>query len=233
MPASVSERLADVKARIARACQAAGRSPDEVTLVAVTKYATVEQVDALLATGHRDLGESRVQQLETRAQHWAQVADIRWHMIGHLQRNKAKAALQTAHLIHSVDTLRLAEELQELAVQTERDVPILLEVNCSLEPQKQGVAYGAALHLAEQIGSMSCLRLAGLMTMAPLTEDTAVIRQSFTRLRELFQELRQRGIGGADLRHLSMGMTHDFELAIAEGATMARIGSALFGAEAP
>jgi PLP dependent protein len=154
---------------------------------------------------------------------------VRWHMIGHLQRNKVKPVLPLVSLIHSVDSLRLAEELDTSAAKLGRKVSLLMQVNASEEQQKYGVAVGAAVHLAEQIDSMPNLQLTGLMTMAPLEEPEKKVRQAFARTREIFEEMRWHKIGGANLRHLSMGMSNDFETAIAEGATMIRVGSLLFG----
>jgi pyridoxal phosphate enzyme (YggS family) len=238
----LAEKLDEVKDRIAEAAIKAKREPGEVTLIAVTKTAAPEQIREILTLGVTDLGESRVQVLTQRAgqineffRRMAQAegenaADkIRWHMIGHLQRNKVKPALPMVHMVQSIDSLRLAEELDVQCAKIGRRLPVLLQVNASEEAQKFGVAVGAAVHLAEQIDSMPNLQLAGLMTMGPLDEDPAKIRSAFGRTRELFEEMRWHKIGGASLRHLSMGMSHDFELAIAEGATMVRIGSLLFG----
>lgn len=240
----LAEKLDEIKERIAAAATKARRDPAEVTLVAVTKTAAPEQIREILTLGVSDLGESRVQVLTQRA---AQINEffqrrllmgdagetpreaIRWHMIGHLQRNKVKPVLPVVASVQSIDSLRLAEELDVACEKIHRKLPVMLQINASEEPQKFGVAVGAAVHLAEQIDSMPNLQLAGLMTMAPLTEDEAKIRSSFSRTREIFEEMRWHKIGGANLKHLSMGMSHDFELAIAEGATMVRIGSLLFG----
>ena len=154
---------------------------------------------------------------------------VRWHMIGHLQRNKVKAVLPLVSLVHSIDSLRLAEEIDAHAAKMNRKMSVLMQVNAGEEPQKYGVAVGASVHLAEQIDSMPNLQLVGLMTMAPLEAPEAKVRQAFARTRELFEELKWHKIGGTALRHLSMGMSNDFELAIAEGATMVRVGSLLFG----
>jgi len=236
----LAEKLDEVRDRIAAAAAGAKRDPAEITLIAVTKTAGPEQIREALQLGVTDLGESRVQQLTQRA---AQLNEflarrhgeggfpekVRWHMIGHLQRNKIKPVLPLVSLIHSVDSLRLAEELDAQAAKLDKKVPLLLQVNASEEPQKHGVAVGAAVHLAEQIDSMPNLQIVGLMTMAPLETNEKLVRQSFSRTREIFEELRWNKIGGTHLRHLSMGMSNDFELAIAEGATMVRIGSLLFG----
>lgn len=239
----LAEKLDEVKDRIARACEKGRRDPAEVTLVAVTKTAAPEQIREVLSLGIADIGESRVQQLTQRAGQLnefvarrqihgdagAMPDKIRWHMVGHLQRNKVKSLLPFVHLIHSVDSLRLAEELDGQAEKAGRKLPVLMQVNGSEEPQKHGVAVGAALHLAEQIDTMPGLQLVGLMTMAAHETDPVKARQSFSRTREVFEELKWNKIGGTSLRHLSMGMSDDFEMAIEEGATMVRIGSILFG----
>src|SRR3954454_23550915 len=238
----LAEKLEDVRERIARACAAAKRDPAEVTLVAVTKTAAPEQVRELLQLGVGDLGESRVQQLTQRAMQLnefyqrrvnagdAAVAErLRWHMIGHLQRNKIKPILPIVSLIHSIDSLRLAEELDAQAAKLAKPQPVLMQVNASEEAQKSGVAVGAAVHLAEQIDSMPNLQILGLMTMAELTDDPKQVRHTFVRTREIFEEMKWHKIGAGSLKHLSMGMSHDYEIAIEEGATMVRIGTALFG----
>ena len=241
----LSEKLDEVRDKIAAAAAKAKRDPAEVTLVAVTKTAAPEQIREIVQLGVPDLGESRVQvltqraaqmneQFQRRITHGSDAAakppdKVRWHMIGHLQRNKVKAVLPLVSLVHSIDSLRLAEEIDAQAAKLNLKVPVLMQVNAAEEPQKHGVAVGAAVHLAEQIDSMDNLQLVGLMTMAPLEESEAKVRQSFSRTREIFEELRWHKIGGAALRHLSMGMSNDFEMAVAEGATMVRIGSLLFG----
>jgi pyridoxal phosphate enzyme (YggS family) len=238
----LAENLDQVREKIAAACAKAKREPSEVTLVAVTKYAAPEQVREILQLGVGDLGESRVQQLTQRAAqlnefHARRLAHgdgvvsekLRWHMIGHLQRNKIKQLLPVVSVIHSIDSLRLAEELDAQAAKVQKRLPVLMQVNASEEASKAGVAVGASVHLAEQIDSMPNLQLIGLMTMAELTDDEKRIRHAFTRTREIFEEMKWHKIGGTSLRHLSMGMSHDYELAILEGATMVRVGSALFG----
>jgi hypothetical protein len=238
----LAEKLEEVKGRIAAACAKAKREPSEVTLVAVTKTAAPEQIREILSLGVGDLGESRVQVLQQRA---AQVnefysrkmahseegmpAKLRWHMIGHLQRNKVKPVLPVVSIVHSVDSLRLAEELDQHCAKLNKRMPVLMQVNASEEPQKHGVAVGAAVHLAEQIDSMPNLQFVGLMTMAELEATEEQARRTFARTREIFEEMKWHKIGGTSLRHLSMGMSNDFEAAILEGATLVRIGSLLFG----
>jgi pyridoxal phosphate enzyme (YggS family) len=241
----LAERLEAVRGRIAAACAKAKRDPSEVTLVAVTKNALPEQIREIIQLGVTDLGESRVQVLSQRGaqineyfQRRVQLGDlpvmpkIRWHMIGHLQRNKIKQVLPIVSILHSVDSLRLAEELETQLTKAQRRLPVLLQVNASEEKSKFGVAVGAAVHLAEQIDTMPQLQLVGLMTMAPLTDQPEQARAVFARTREIFEELKWHKIGGTGLRHLSMGMSNDFEQAILEGATMVRVGTDLFGAPA-
>lgn len=234
---------------IARAAARSGRRPGDVLLVAVTKNASPDQIRTLVEMGQLDLGENRVQQLQQRVA----VLDeflarrrtlgtpgnpplkVRWHMIGHLQRNKVKQVVPLVQLIHSVDSLRLAEELHTLASRLDRNVEILLQVNTSGEATKSGIeasagiAAPAVLHLAEQIDTMMHLKLRGLMTMAPYSENPEDARPCFARAAELFHEVRSAGVCGNDFNILSMGMSGDYEIAIEEGANIVRVGRALFG----
>ena len=238
----LAEQLDDVKQRIAAACAKGKREVSEVTLIAVTKTAAPEQIREVIQFGVGDLGESRVQVLTQRAaqineffarrqtQGDAGVAPkLRWHMIGHLQRNKIKPVLPLISLIHSVDSLRLAEELETQLMKVDRRLPVLMQVNASEESSKSGVAVGASVHLAEQIDTMPHLQLIGLMTMGPLEATEKETRHVFVRTREIFEEMKWHKIGGAGFKHLSMGMSNDFEMAIEEGSTMVRVGTALFG----
>jgi PLP dependent protein len=227
----IEKNLKRIRQEIAEACTKARRSPDEVTLIAVTKTAGIEEIRAIIDLGVTELGESRVPQLIERAEELARLMPdkpARWHLIGHLQRNKVKPVLAVAGMIQSVDSLRLAEEINQRAEKAGQPVDVLMQVNCSQEPQKFGVAVGAALHLAELISTLKHLRLRGLMTMAPLSSDPQNARPSFALLRELLDDIRNEKIGGAACRELSMGMSNDFRVAIEEGATMLRIGTALF-----
>jgi pyridoxal phosphate enzyme (YggS family) len=234
----LGDNLRRVSDNVAAAAERAGRDPADVKLVAVTKAVEVDDIKTLVELGVVDIGESRVQQLTARAGRIAQwlgrrrkegPSEVRWHMVGHLQRNKVRHALEWASMIHSVDSLRLAEEIAARAERAGRNVDVLLQVNCSEEPQKYGVAVGAAAALAEQICTLRHLRLLGLMTMAPLTARPERTRPTFVRLREIFEEMRTEKMGGKDFRHLSMGMTQDYQVAVEEGATIIRVGTALFG----
>jgi len=229
------------------ACERSGRVPSSVRLTAVTKGASFEAVRTLIELGETDLGESRASELIKRdamVKEWIARRSLdpsfgapaapRWHMIGHLQRNKAKTVLPYAAMIHSVDSLRLAEEINEQSARFGRVTPILLEVNASGETSKQGVAVPATTHLSEQLSSLKNIELRGLMTMAPLTDEKNVIRLVFQRVRELFEEIVGGRMAGPSFRELSMGMSNDFEIGIESGATLVRIGTALFeGIELP
>ncbi|MBN1804188.1 MAG: YggS family pyridoxal phosphate-dependent enzyme [Sedimentisphaerales bacterium] len=235
----IAARIKQIKETINAACTRADRDPDKVKLVVVTKSVTIEAVKEVINLDVTDFGENRVQQLKKIS---SEVADflhdpeggsakgkeINWHMIGHLQRNKVRQVLPIAVLIHSVDTLRLAEEINSAAGKLDSPPKVLLQVNCSNEPQKYGVPVGAATHLAEQIETLPHLQLVGLMTMAPLTHNKDVVRSCFVRARELFVEMRGEKIVGPQFTELSMGMSSDYEIAVEEGATILRIGSAIF-----
>jgi len=234
----IAERIKRVEETVAEACARAGRERDDVKLVVVTKSAEIEQIEEVIRLGFDHLGENRVQQLKKvagqvteflgRQNDLSLPSQIHWHMIGHLQRNKVRQILPTVSLLHSVDTLRLAEEINSSAAKLNRRPRVLLQVNTSNEPQKYGVPVGAATHLAEQIETLPHLQLIGLMTMAPLTRDKEAIRTCFTRARELYHEMRGEKIVGSQFTELSMGMSSDYEIAIEEGATILRIGSAIF-----
>ena len=234
----IAGRIEKVKEGIASACGRSGRDPESVKLVIVSKSAELENILEVMRLGYTEFGESRVQRLknisievENALKEGAEAAllkSINWHLIGHLQRNKVRQILSAVSLIHSVDTLRLAEEINSSSAKEGLCSRVLLQVNTSGEPQKYGVPVGAATHLAEQIETMPYLKLAGLMVMAPLTHNTDVIRACFVRARELFYEMMGEKIVGAQFMELSMGMSSDYEIAIEEGSTILRIGSAIF-----
>jgi hypothetical protein len=235
---NILERLQKLRKNIQKACQRSDRDPTGVKLVVVTKSAGIEHIKEVVRLGITDLGENRVQQLKKKA---AEITDflldartvdlpkaVNWHMIGHLQRNKVRQVLPLVSLIHSVDTLRLAEEINAAASKLELCPRVLLEVNTSNEPQKYGIPVGAVIHLTEQINTLPHIKIAGLMTMAPLTRDRDAVRGCFARARELFVELKGEKIVGPEFTELSMGMSSDYEIAIEQGATILRIGSAIF-----
>ncbi len=233
----ISERIKGVEENIKSACARSGRDRRDVKLVVVTKSASFEAVLEVLRLGITNLGENRVQQLKKVASQLeetlkdsdaALLGNIKWHMIGHLQRNKVRQVLPIISLIHSVDTLRLAEEINAGAKKLNLRPKVLLQVNTSNEPQKYGVPVGAASHLAEQLETLPNIELVGLMTMGPLTFDKNAVRSCFSRAAELFQEMRGEKVVGPQFTELSMGMSSDYEIAVEEGATILRIGSAIF-----
>ena len=242
---TLKNRFESVRQRITDAAGRAGRSAENIILVAVTKNASIDQIRELIALGHVDFGENRVQNLVQRA---AQVDEflqrhhelsrgrasdvpskVRWHMIGHLQRNKVRKVIPLVRLIHSVDSLRLAEEIQTGATKREDPVEILLQVNTSGERSKFGVAPAAVRHLIDQIDTMMNVRVRGLMCMAPESEDITESRRYFELAAELFEDVKRIGVGGDRFDILSMGMSNDFETAIECGANVVRVGTAIFG----
>jgi pyridoxal phosphate enzyme (YggS family) len=216
---SIEDNIREVRMRIARACEKSYRSSQEVTLVAVTKGVPTATIRDAFDFGVRDFGENRVQEAEDKI---LQLSDIRqnvtWHMVGHLQSNKARRALDLFDIIHSIDSVRLADILN---VRAKRAVPVLLQVNVSGEATKSGFAVGDVAKAVEEIKRLPNLEVVGLMTIAPLVAAPEDARPIFRRLRELRDQL--------GLKHLSMGMSDDFEVAIEEGATIVRIGRAIFG----
>ncbi len=214
---AISERLARVEERIRRACERAGRRREDVTLVAVTKVFPAEVIRAGYEAGLREFGENYVQEFASKRPHLEDLRDARFHLVGHLQSNKAKPAAQIFHVIQTVDTPKLARRLSQYG----RDLEVMIEVKLSEEETKRGAPPEAVAELADTIRSYPNLRLTGLMTMPPFFEDAERARPYFVRLREM--------AGRLGLPCLSMGMSNDFEVAIEEGATHIRIGTALFG----
>lgn len=211
---------------VADSCVRTGRDPSEVRLVAVTKYAELSWVRELVQLGQTMLGESRPQQLVDRAERLT--PDVEWHLIGPLQRNKVRLVLPHVALIHSVDSLRLLERIDSVAAELNLRPRVLLQVNVSGEASKQGLTADELTADWSRFSSYRQVEIAGLMTMAPLTEDLDDARPSFRGLRELRDKIRQQSGNCGLLPELSMGMSHDFEVAIEEGATLVRIGSLLF-----
>ena len=214
---TVAERLALIRERVARAAERAGRSPAEVTIVAVSKSFPAQVIEEAAAAGITHIGENRVQEAAAKVSSLRHLP-VTWHMIGHLQSNKAKTALELFDIIQTVDSLRLAEALSRRA---ERAIPVLLEVNVAGEASKFGLSPQEVLQTAEAVARLPHLDMRGLMTMAPLVSDPEEVRPVFRELRRLRDAL--------GLAELSMGMTDDFEVAIEEGATLVRIGRAIFG----
>lgn len=225
--ARIAENLNEVRGRIADAAQRAGRSPNDVTLVGVTKYVPAEIIRPFVAAGCCDLGESRPQQLWDRAAALAGLP-IRWHMIGHLQRNKVRRTLPLVSLFHSIDSERLLAAIDEEAAHLALPIPVLLEVNVSGEEAKHGFRPDEIGPLLNELTKYPHVVVRGLMCMAGLEGDLDDARREFTSLRQLRERLRPQCPAGVTLDELSMGMSGDFEVAIEEGATIVRVGSALF-----
>jgi len=226
LTATIQSNLAEVREGIAAACRRNGRDPDDVTLVAVTKYAQPEWVRELAALGVTDLGESRPQQLLQRAGEFGD--PVRWHLVGHLQRNKVRKVLPVAALIHSVDSVRLLSAVDRIAEEEGLTPRVLLEVNVSGEAAKDGFAPQELIEQWEEILAVKHVRIDGLMTMAPFADEPENSRRYFRELCRLRDSLRDRSPARLPLPELSMGMSRDFEVAVEEGATLVRIGRRLF-----
>jgi PLP dependent protein len=238
MAESIRDNIAVVQERIAAACRRAGRRSEDVRLVAVSKTVPPGLVREAYQAGHRHFGENRVQEAIEKQAALTDL-DITWHLIGHLQTNKAKAARELFHWVHSVDSSRVAEKLASSppansvesgqSGEQPRYLKVLIEVNLGGEDAKSGIAEEGALELARAVARLGSLDLRGLMLVPPYFEDAERSRPFFSRLRELAKVINSAGLPGVALKELSMGMSHDFEVAIEEGATLVRVGTAIFG----
>ena len=222
------ENLQEVEERIQEACRRAGRDRSEVTLVAVSKTKPVAILQEAYDLGVRVFGENKVQ--EIREKYEALPKDIEWHMIGHLQTNKVKYIVDKVRLIHSVDSLRLAEVIEKEAEKHNRVVDILLEVNVAEEESKFGLKMPEVIPMAEKVVQLPHIRLRGLMTIAPFVENPEKNRAIFANLHDLYVDIKEKNIDNGTVSILSMGMTNDYEVAVEEGATMVRVGTGIFGA---
>ncbi|MBQ2533399.1 MAG: YggS family pyridoxal phosphate-dependent enzyme [Lachnospiraceae bacterium] len=223
----VQENLTQVEANITAACKRAGRSRDEVTLIAVTKTKPVEMLQEAYDWGSRNFGENKVQEIMDKYDKLP--SDIRWHMIGHLQRNKVKYIVDKVCLIHSVDSYRLAEEINIQAKKRGVVVPILIEVNIADEQSKFGVRPEETMQLVREISSLDGVSIRGLMCIAPYVVDSEENRPFFRKIKALSIDIEKENIDNVSMDILSMGMTGDYEVAIEEGATMVRVGTGIFG----
>lgn len=222
--ARLVENFQALKSRINDVCRQVGRDPEEVSLVVASKYATPEQLKALIPYGLNDIGENRVADLIIKKN--AVDENIRWHFIGHLQKNKTKKVVGNAWLIHSLDSVELAAEVDRRAGEMGKVQDALLQVNISKEESKFGFGEEEVMEALPQVAGLKNVNITGLMTIAPFIKDYEIIRQIFKRLRAIKEELNIMGF--SNIKHLSMGMSNDYEIAIEEGATMIRIGSAIF-----
>ena len=223
-----AERLKTVEEKIEKACERSGRDRNEVTLIAVSKTNPAEAVREAFDAGQRDFGENKAQEMVAKKE--ACPEEIRWHFIGNLQKNKVKYVVGNAVMIHSVSSVPLAEEIEKCAAKKGVKVSVLAEVNIAEEETKHGIGREEAVELAKAIGEMPHLSLEGLMCIAPPVEDPEENRPYFAAMRALRDEINALGLPGVQLRELSMGMSGDYEVAVEEGATFVRVGTALFGA---
>lgn len=223
----LKENLLDVEKRICEACNRSGRSREDITLIAVSKTKPLEAIEEIQKYGIKEFGENKVQELTDKFEHIA--TPVHWHMIGHLQRNKVKYLVNKVCLIHSVDSIRLAEQIEKEAAKSNRVLDILIEVNIAKEDTKFGLMKEEVETFIRTIAKFEHIKVRGLMTSAPYVDDPEENRMYFRELFELFVDIKQKNIDNISMDTLSMGMTNDFEVAIEEGATMVRIGTAIFG----
>ncbi len=224
---AIAQRLAEMHARIARAAEQAGRMPRDIQLVVISKTRTVSEITEAIQSGVRILGENRVQEASEKRPHIA--IPVQWHLVGHLQRNKVKKALELFDLIHSLDSLSLTEELDRRALERGKPVDVLVQVYTSGESSKFGIAPRDTLPFLEQIAHRKGIVVRGLMTIGLFDADVDKVRPCFERLRRLKEEVERQSIPTIRMDVLSMGMTNDFEIAIQEGSNMVRIGTGIFG----
>jgi PLP dependent protein len=247
-PSTIAANLTAVRERIAAAADASGRTPESVRLIAVSKTFPAESVRAAIAAGQRDFGENKVQEAipkieaieKMMADGQGQAAgtrapgdEVRWHLIGHLQSNKVRKAARPFDVIHSIDSADLLQKIDAAAREARRTPELLIQVDLAGEATKFGAGPDDLQPIFDAAASLVSACLVGLMVLPPWSEDPEVARPYFRRLRELRDELGSRGVPAASLRELSMGMSHDYEVAIAEGATMVRVGTAIFGKRTP
>lgn len=223
----LKDNLVEVEKRILEACHKAGRSRDEVTLIAVSKTKPVEMLQEIYDANIRDFGENKVQEMCDKME--VLPHDIKWHMIGHLQTNKVKYIVGRTELIHSVDSIRLAREIQKQAVKKDVIVPILVEVNIAQEESKFGISKEETISLVKEIALLDHVAIKGLMTIAPFVEDPEDNRGYFKAIKELSVDINNQNIDNVCMDILSMGMTGDYMVAIEEGSTMVRVGTGIFG----
>lgn len=229
----LAARLTAVRTQLAAAAEKCGRRPEEVTLIAISKTHPVSAVRHAIELGVTDIGENRVQEAEDKINEIGS-SSVRWHLVGHLQANKARRAVNLFDVIHSLDSIELARRLDRLCLEEGREsLSLLVQVDLGHEETKSGIDESELNHLVENLGPLTRLKLIGLMTLPPFFDDPEQSRPFFRRLRQLRDTLAQRGAFADQAGELSMGMTHDFHVAIEEGATMVRVGTAIFGERIP
>lgn len=223
----LSDNLHEVQENIRKACERSGRNPEDVTLIAVSKTKPVSDIEQIYAAGIREFGENKVQEMNDKQK--VLPGDINWHMIGHLQRNKVKYIVDNVAMIHSVDSVRLAEEISKEAVKKNVAVDILVEVNVAKEESKFGLYTEDVSQFVEQISELPGINIKGLMTSAPFVDNPEDNRQYFKKLKDLSVDINAKNIDNVHMDFLSMGMTNDYVVAVEEGATHVRVGTAIFG----
>lgn len=223
----IKNNMKQVQENIKLACEKAGRSTEDVTLIAVSKTKPVEMLREAYEAGARDFGENKVQELVDKVEQLPK--DIRWHMIGHLQRNKVKYIVDKVYLIHSVDSLRLAEEISKEACKKQVEVNILVEVNVACEESKFGATTEETLELVRRIAVLPGVHIQGLMTIAPYVDNPEDNREYFAKLQQLAVDIKNQNIDNVTMSVLSMGMTGDYQVAVEEGSTYVRVGTGIFG----
>lgn len=224
----IKENLEEVREKIRQACQRSGRREEDVTLISVSKTKPVEMLKEAYEAGSRDFGENRVQEIMEK--YGQMPEDVRWHMIGHLQKNKVRQVIDKAVLIHSVDTVELAEQIEKDAAKRDLTVDILLEVNVAEEESKFGFRTEEVEAAVTKIKEFPHVHIKGLMTIAPFVSNSEDNREVFKKLYQLYVDIRSKNIDNVNMSVLSMGMTGDYEVAVEEGATMIRVGTGIFGA---
>ncbi len=223
----IKNNLEIINEKIKKAAFKVNRNPQEIKLVAVTKTTTIEQIKEAISAGVKIIGENKVQ--EAKEKYQILTTDIEWHLVGHLQTNKVKYAIEIFDLIHSVDSIKLAKEIDRRSLQFGMMTNVLIEVNVSGEETKYGIKPEEVEPFLKEISEFSRIKIRGLMTIAPIVEDKEEVRPYFRKLRELFEKIKIKNIKNIRMNYLSMGMTEDFEVAIEEGANMVRIGRGIFG----
>ena len=223
----IQDNIAKVQDDIKAACNKAGRATEEVTLITVSKTKPISLLKEAYDAGSRDFGENKVQEMLDKIPEMP--SDVRWHMIGHLQRNKVKYIVDKVYLIHSVDSVRLAEEISKEAIKKQVEVDILIEVNVALEESKFGTTTEEAVALVDEISKLPGIHIKGLMTIAPFVEEEEENRLIFRKLKQLSVDIAEKNIDNVSMNVLSMGMTGDYRVAVEEGATYVRVGTGIFG----
>lgn len=226
--AYIKENMDDIERNIMEVCQRIGRKREDITLIGVTKTYEADIINASIAFGIKDIGENRVQEIQRK---FDQVTHgVKWHLIGHLQTNKVKYIIDKVDLIHSVDSIHLAEEIDRRAAKANRVMDILLQVNIAEESTKFGTSKEEIFKLVEGVSSLKHVRVKGLMNIAPFDENPEKVRPYFRQMKEIFDEISKMPYDSIEMVHLSMGMSNDYRIAIEEGANMIRVGSSIYGA---